>query len=71
MFKVTELGKKREINLFIDMETNLSLCRNSDHYFSQPLQQLPWDLLGTKNVSSTHAQNILEVEQIMAVEKMW
>ena len=55
MFKVTELGKKREINLLIDMETNLSLCRNSDHYFSQPLQQLPRDSLGTKNVSSTHA----------------
>ena len=70
MFKVTELGKKREINLLIDMETNLSLCRNSDHYFSQPLQQLPRDSLGTKNVSSTHAQNILEVEQIMAIEKM-
>ena len=40
------------------MQINLSSCRTSDHYFSLSLQQLSWDLLGTKNVSSS-------------AEKMW
>ena len=58
MFKATEVEIKiREINLLIDMQINLSLCRPSGHYFLVCLQRLSWDSLGTKNVSSAHAQN--------------
>ena len=59
MFKASEVERKtREINPLIDMQINLSSRRTSDYYFSQSLQQLPWDLLRTKNVSSAHAQKI-------------
>ena len=61
-FKATEVERKiREINLLIDLQTNLSSCRNSDHYFSLSLQRLSWDSLGTKNVLSTYAQNFWKV----------
>ena len=59
MFKAAEVERKiREINLFIDMQITLSLCKNSDHYFSRSLQQLSWDSLETKNVSSRHVQKV-------------
>ena len=71
MFKATEGERKiRELNLLIDMQINLTQCRNSDHYFSLFLQRLSWDSLGTKNVSSTHAQKFLEGKQTMAAEKI-
>ena len=53
------------------MQINLSSCRTSDQYFSLPLQQLSWDLLGTKTVSSQASAKIFEGKQIMAAEKMW
>ena len=57
MFKATEVERKiREINLPIDMEINLSSCKTY-HYYLLSLQWFLWDLLGTKNVSPTHAQN--------------
>ena len=57
MFKGTEVKKKkREINLLIDLQINLCLCKISEHYCSLSLQQLLWDT-GTKNVPSTQAQN--------------
>ena len=35
MFKAAEVERKiREINLFVDLQINLSLCRTSDHYLS-------------------------------------
>ena len=35
MFKATEVEREiREINLFVDLQINLSLCRTSDHYLS-------------------------------------
>ena len=40
------------------MQINLSSYRTLDHYFSLSLQPLSWDLLGTKNISSS-------------AEKMW
>ena len=58
MFRASESEEKiREINLLIDMQVNLSACRTSDHYFLLSLQWLSWDSSGTKNVSSTLAQN--------------
>ena len=49
MFEATEVERKiKEINLLIDMQINLSLCRISYHYFSLSLQQLPWDSIRTK-----------------------
>ena len=64
MFKATEAEKKiREINLFMDMQINLSLCRTSENYFSLYLKRLSWDSLRTKNVSSTHAQNFWNVSK--------
>ena len=44
----------REINLLINMQINISSCRTSGHYFSLSIQRLLWDLLGSKNASSTH-----------------
>ena len=62
MFEATEVERKtREINLLIDMQRNLSSCRTSDHYFFLSLQQLSWDSLRTKNVSSVHSQNYCKV----------
>ena len=35
MFKAAEVEREiREINLFVDLQINLSLCRTSDHYLS-------------------------------------
>ena len=49
MFKATENERKiKEINLFIDLQINLFLCRTSDHYFSLYLQRLSWGSLETK-----------------------
>ena len=45
------------------MQINLSSCRTSDHYFSLSLQRLSWDSLGTKKISSTHAQNLWKVNK--------
>ena len=53
------------------MQINLSSCRTSDHYFSLSLQQLSWDLLGTKNVSSQASAKFFEGKQIIVAEKMW
>ena len=53
------------------MQINLSFCRTSDHYFSLSLQQLSWDLLGTKNVSSQASAKFFEGKQITSAEKMW
>ena len=53
------------------MQINLSSCRTSDHYFSLSLQQLLWDLLGTKNVASQASTKFFEGKQITAAEKMW
>ena len=53
------------------MQINLSSCRTSDHYFSLSLQQLSWDLLGSKNVSSQASAKFFEGKQIKAAEKMW
>ena len=59
MFEATEAERKiREINLLMDMQINILFCRTSEHYFSLYLKRLSWDLLKTKNVSSTHAQNL-------------
>ena len=70
MFKATEVERKiREINLLIDMLINLSSCRTSDHYFSLSFQQLSWDSLGTKNVSSTLAQNLWKVNKSWRQER--
>ena len=56
MFEATEAERKiREINLLMDMQINILFCRTSEHYFSLYLKRLSWDLLKTKNVSSTHA----------------
>ena len=64
MFKATDIDRKiREINLLMDMQINLSLCRARDHYFLLSLQPLPWDSLGTKNVSSSHAQTFWKVNK--------
>ena len=52
------------------MQINLSSCRTSDHYFTLSLQQLPSDLLVTKNVSSYTSTNFFEAKQIMAAEKI-
>ena len=65
MFKSTEVERKiREINLLINMYRNLSLSRTSDHFFLLSLQQLSWDLLGTKSISSTHVQNFWKVNKL-------
>ena len=70
MFKATEVERKiKEINLLIDMQINLSLCRISYHYFSLSLQQLPWDSIRTK-MYHLCMRKILESKQIMAAEKM-
>ena len=62
MFEATEAERKiREINLLMDMQINILFCRTSEHYFSLYLKRLSWDLLKTKNVSSTHAQNFWKV----------
>ena len=53
------------------MQINLSSCRTSDHYFSLSLQQLSWDFLGTKNVSSQASAKSFEGKQITAAERMW
>ena len=53
------------------MQINLSSCRTSDHYFSLSLQQLSWDLLGTKNVSSQASAKFFEGKQITVAKKMW
>ena len=45
------------------MQINLSSCRSSDHYISLSLQRLSWDSLGTKNVSSMHAQSFWKVNK--------
>ena len=72
MFKAAEVGRKiRETNLLINMQINLSSSRISDLYFQLSLQQLSWDLLGTKNISSTHVPKCLEGKQIVATENMW
>ena len=64
MFKATEVERKiRDITLLIDMQINLSSCRTSEHYFSLSIQQLSWDWLGTKNVSSMLAQNICKINK--------
>ena len=52
------------------MQINLASCRTSDHYFSLLLQQLSWDLLGTKNVSSQASAKFFESRQIAAAEKI-
>ena len=66
MFKAIEVERKiKEINLLITMKS-LLLCRTSDNYFLLSHQQLSWNLLGTKNVSSTHSQNFWEGKQFMA-----
>ena len=73
MFKQNKVEKKKkigEINQLIDLQINLSSCRTSDHYLLLSLQRLSWDSLRTKNVSFTHAENILKGKQIMATEKM-
>ena len=44
------------------MQINLSWCRTSNHYLLY-LQQLSWDLLGTKNVSPIHLQNFWKVNK--------
>ena len=64
MFRASESEEKiREINLLIDMQVNLFACRTSDHYFLLSLQWLSWDSSGTKNVSSTLAQNFWKVNK--------
>ena len=70
MFKATEVERKiREINLLIDLQVNLSQCRNSDHYFS----------VSPVIVIRTHQElkciiyiyeEFLEGKKIMAAEKM-
>ena len=70
MFKATEVEREiREINQFIDLQINLSLYRNSDHYFLLSLQWFSCGLI-TKNVLSTLLQKFLEGQQIMAAKKM-
>ena len=65
MFKATKVERKlREINVRIDMQINLSSCRTQDrYYFSPSFKRLSWDLLRTKNVSSTLAQNFWKVNK--------
>ena len=64
MFKATEVERKiRDITLLIDMQINLSSWRTSEHYFSLSIQQLSWDWLGTKNVSSMLAQNVCKINK--------
>ena len=72
MFKQNKVEKKKigEINQLIDLQINLSSWRTSDYYLSLSLQRLSWDSLRTKNVSFTHAENILKGKQIMATEKI-
>ena len=53
-------SKKNKRNKSTYQYGNLSLCKTSDHYFSQFSQWFSWDLLGTKNVSSMHVQIFLE-----------
>ena len=66
MFKAIEVERKiKEINLLISMKS-LLLYRTSDNYFLLSHQRLSWNLLGTKNVSSTHSQNFWEGKQFMA-----
>ena len=48
----------------MDIQIIITSCRNSDHYFSLSLQQLSLDSLGTKNVSSTYAQNFWKVNKL-------
>ena len=64
MFKATDVERKiRDLTLLIDMQINLSSSRTSEHYFSLSIQQLSWDWLGTKNVSSMLAQNICKINK--------
>ena len=64
MFKATELERKiREINLFMKIQINLCSFKTSDHYLLLSLQRLSLGLLGTKNVLSTHAQNVWNVNK--------
>ena len=46
MFKATKVEKKREINLLIDQQISLSLCKTLDYYLPPSLER--W--LGIKNV---------------------
>ena len=65
MFKAIEVERKiKEINLLISMKS-LLLYRTSDNHFLLSHQRLSWNLLGTKNVSSTHSQNFWEGKQFM------
>ena len=52
------------------MQINFSLRKTLDHPFSLSLQRLPWDSLGTKNLSSYTFTNIFKSKQIMAAEKI-
>ena len=58
MTKAIEVERKiKEINLLIDMQINLAVCKTSDHCFAPSLQKLSLDSLRTKTASSTHTQN--------------
>ena len=58
MIKAIEVERKiKEINLLIDMQINLVVCKTSDHCFAPSLQKLSLDSLRTKTVSSAHTQN--------------
>ena len=52
------------------MQINFSLRKTLDHPFSLSLQRLPWDSLGTKNLSSYTFTRFFESKQVMAAEKM-
>ena len=55
----------------MQIKLQISSCRTSDYYLSLSVQQLSWDLLGTKNVSSQASAKFFEGKQITAAEKMW
>ena len=70
MLKAAEGERKiREINLFIDIQIDLSVCKNSNHYFSRSMQLLSWHSLGAKNVSMV--DKCSKGKQITAAENMW
>ena len=59
MFKATEFERKNMRKKSTYPYANKSLF----HYFLLSLQRLSWDSLGTKNISSTHAQNFWNVNK--------
>ena len=70
MFKATEIERKiREINLLINMQTNLSSCTTSDHYFLCVSSHCHGTRQELKMYYVQTCAKVLEDKQIMVAEK--